>query len=156
MAQLNSGNLVTVPPIGDGFTAAVSALRSLDGKSGVKFHTYLLPEDRCLRLLIKNLSKWMPEGDVLEELGSLGIRFQGVMLLRSGRRDLDPAKDSPPTPHFVVSVARGPVVSRVRALTELCGLRFSVETYVERKGTVQCKRCQRFGHTQRNCGHAPR
>ena len=24
------------------------------------------------------------------------------------------------------------------------------------KGPMQCKRCQRFGHTQRNCGYAPR
>jgi hypothetical protein len=32
----------------------------------------------------------------------------------------------------------------------------SVETYIAPKGPVQCKRCQRFGHTQRNCGYAPR
>jgi hypothetical protein len=53
-------------------------------------------------------------------------------------------------------VARGPEVSRVRSLTELCGLRVTVETYVAPKGPLQCKRCQRFGHTQRNCGHVPR
>jgi hypothetical protein len=53
-------------------------------------------------------------------------------------------------------VARGPGVQKVRSLSELCGLRVSVETYVAAKGTVQCKRCQRFGHTQQNCGYAPR
>jgi hypothetical protein len=36
----------------------------------------------------------------------------------------------------------------------LC-LRVTVETYVAPKGPLQCKRCQRFGHTQRNCGHVP-
>jgi len=46
-------------------------------------------------------------------------------------------------------------VSKVRSLTELCGLRVS-ESYVAPKGLLQCKRCQRFGHTQRNCGYAPR
>ena len=30
------------------------------------------------------------------------------MQLRSGRRDQDAAKDRPPTPHFVVSLAKGP------------------------------------------------
>jgi len=44
----------------------------------------------------------------------------------------------------------------VRSLTELCGLRVTVETYVAPKGPLQCKRYQRFGHTQRNCGYAPR
>jgi len=91
-----------------------------------------------------------------EELESLNICVQGVTQLRSGRRDPDPAKDRPPTPHFIVSVASGPEVSKVRSLTELYGLRVSVESYLAPKGPLQCKRCQRFGHTQRNCGYAPR
>jgi len=37
-----------------------------------------------------------------------------------------------------------------------CALRVSVQSYVTPKGPLQCKRCQRFGHTQRNCGYAPR
>jgi hypothetical protein len=125
----------------------VSALRSLDGRKGVSSHTFTLPEGRCVRLLV-NLDRGMPERVVREELESLNIRVQGVMQLRSGFRDQDPAKDRPPTPHFIVSVARGPEVSKLRSLTELCGLRVSVESYVAPKGPLQCKRWQRFGHTQ--------
>jgi len=44
----------------------------------------------------------------------------------------------------------------VRSITELCGLRVSVESYLAPKGSMQCKRWQRFGHTQRNCGYATR
>jgi hypothetical protein len=44
----------------------------------------------------------------------------------------------------------------VRSITDLCGLRVSVGSYVAPKGQLQCKRCQRFGHTQRNCGYRPR
>ena len=47
-------------------------------------------------------------------------------------------------------------MSKVRFVTELCGLRVSVETYVAPKGPLKFKRCQHFGHTQRNCGYAPR
>jgi hypothetical protein len=104
-AQLKGEKLMVVPSTADGFRAVVSALRSLDGKEGVSFHTYTLPEDRCVRLLVKNLGWGMPESVVREELESLNLRVQGVMQLRSGRRDQDPAKDRPPTPHFVVSVA---------------------------------------------------
>ena len=89
----------------------------------------------------------MPESAVLEELETLGIYVQGVTQLRSGRRDQDPNKDRLPTPHFIVSVARGPEVTRVRSNTELCGLRVSVESYMAPKGHMQCKSCQRFGHT---------
>ena len=77
---------------------------------------------------------------VRDELKSLNIRVQGVTQLRSGRRDQDPAKDRPLTPHFIISVTCGPEVSRVRSLTELCCLRVSVESYVAPKGRLQCKR----------------
>jgi len=150
LAQLKSENLMVVPSTADGFRAAVIALRSLDGKYGVSFHTFTLPEDRCARLLVKNLGRGTPESVVREELESLNICVQGVTQLSSGRRDPDPARDRPPTPHFIASVARGPEVSEVRSITELCGLRVSVESYLTPKGPLQCRRCQRFGHTQRN------
>jgi hypothetical protein len=43
----------------------------------------------------------------------------------------------------------------VRYLTELFGLRVSVETHVAPTNPKQFKRCQRFRHTQRNCGYPP-
>ena len=78
------------------------------------------------------------------------------MQLCSGRRDQNPEKDSPVTPHFIMTVARRTQVSKVRSITQLCGLRVTVETHTAPKGPLQCKRCQSFGHTQRNCGYAPR
>jgi hypothetical protein len=138
-----------VPQTADGFRATVSALRSLDGSKGVSFHTFSLPEDRYVRLLLKHIGRNMPEDVVREELENLGIHVQGDLQLRSSLRDHEAAKARPLTPHFIVSIARGPEVAKVRFLTELCGLRISVETYVAPKGPMQCKRCQRFGHTQR-------
>ena len=44
----------------------------------------------------------------------------------------------------------------MRSLTEICGLRISVESYVAPKAPLQCQRCQCFGHKQRNCGYTPR
>ena len=46
---------------------------------GVSFHTFPLPEDRCLRLLVKNLGKGMPVSVVREELETLNIHVQAVM-----------------------------------------------------------------------------
>jgi hypothetical protein len=109
-----------------------------------------------VRLLVKNLGKGMPESVVREELEALNIHVQGVTQLRSGRRDQDPTKDSHFTPHFIVSVARGPDVSKVRSTTELCGLPVSVEPYVSPKVLLQCNRWQRFGNTHRNWGYAHR
>jgi hypothetical protein len=59
--------------IAEGFRATVSALLSLDGNKGVSFHAFSLPEDRCVRLVVKNLGRHVSEDDVREELESLGI-----------------------------------------------------------------------------------
>jgi hypothetical protein len=77
---------------------------------------------------VKILFRQMPESVVQEELEALGIRVQGVMHLRSGRRNQDANRDSPPSPYFVVSVARRPEVQNVRSRSDPCGLRVSVET----------------------------
>ena len=42
-AQLMSEKSMVVPSTADGFRAAVSALRSLDEREGVGFHTFTLP-----------------------------------------------------------------------------------------------------------------
>jgi hypothetical protein len=82
----------------------------------------------------------MPKSVVGEELESLNIRVQKVTQLRSDRRNQDPSKDCFPTSHFIVSVARDPEMSKVRSLTELCGLQVSVGSYVAPKGPLQSKR----------------
>jgi hypothetical protein len=109
-----------------------------------------------LRLLVKNLGRHIPEDVVREELENPGIGIQEVFQLRSGHRDQEAATASPLTPHLIVSLAQGPDVANMRSLTELCGLRVTVETYVAPKGLFQCKSCQHFGHTQRYCGYVPR
>jgi hypothetical protein len=106
--------------------------------------------------LLKNVGKRMPEAEIREELEALHINVQAVMQLRSKRRNQDPEKDCLLTPHFIVWFARGPDEVKVRTLTDLCGLRAKVETFNPPKGPLQCKRCRRFGHTQRNCGYARR
>jgi hypothetical protein len=65
-----------------GFRTTVGALRCLDGSEGVSFRTFSLPEDRCVRLLLKNSGERMPEADIREELEAMEIHVQAVMQLR--------------------------------------------------------------------------
>ena len=72
----------------------------------MSFHTFTLPEDRCARLLVKNLGRGMTESVVREELESLGIHFQVLTQLRSGRCVQGPNKDPLPPPLHCISGAR--------------------------------------------------
>ena len=105
-AQIRGESLVLVPDTADCFRATITALRSIEKGKDVSFHTYSLPEDRTVRLLVKNLGRKMPESDVREELEVLGITVMSVLQLRSHRRTTDTAKDRPLTPHFIVTVCQ--------------------------------------------------
>jgi hypothetical protein len=76
----------------------------------------------------------MHENNAREELVARGICVQEVMQLRLERRDQNPEKDRPVTPHFTVTVARGSKFSKIRSITELCGIRVTVETYTAIEG----------------------
>jgi hypothetical protein len=67
-------------------------------EKGVNFHIFTLPEDRCVRLLVKNLGRGMPDGVVREEMEALDIYIEEIIQLRSGRPDQDATKDRPLTP----------------------------------------------------------
>jgi hypothetical protein len=136
LAQMKREILMLVPETADGFRATIGALRSLGEGKGESFHTFSLPEDRRVRLLLKNLGKRMSEAEI-KELEALHINAQAVMHLRSKRRGQGPEKDRPLTPHFMVSVARGRDVAKVRSVTDLCGLRVKVEMYTAPKWSLQ-------------------
>lgn len=82
----------------DGFRGVVSTILSIDGMEVWSFYNFTLPDDRCVRLLVKNLFRRMPRMDAREELETLNILVQGVSQRRSGRLELDPAKDPLPQP----------------------------------------------------------
>jgi hypothetical protein len=97
--------LMLMPVTADVFRDTVGALRSLEDSESVRFHTFSLPGDRCVRLLLKNKGKLIPEAEIREELEALHINVRAVLQLRSNRRDQGPEKDRPLTPHCILSVA---------------------------------------------------
>lgn len=76
-----------------------------------------------------------------------GHLYLGSLAAPSGLYDQEASKAHPLTLHFIVSIAWGPGVVKLRSLTKLCGLQVSVETDIALKGPLQYKCCQRFGHT---------
>jgi hypothetical protein len=94
-AQMKGGYLMLVPEKADAFRATISTLRSLGDGQAVSFHTFSLPEDRCVHLLMKNLGKLMPETEIREELEALHIQVQAVMQLRRGDGTRTPRRTVP-------------------------------------------------------------
>lgn len=97
----------------DVFWASSAALRTFDDSDGVNFHTFPLPEYRCVRFFLKNFVHRVPEPEISEAPEALHTLVQPVMQRRSRRRDQDTEKYRPLIPHSIVSVARGPEFTRV-------------------------------------------
>ena len=86
-AQMQGESLIRVPDTADCFRAIITALRSIAEGKGVFIPTPS-PEERTVRLLVKNLGRKMPESDV------------SVLQLRSKYQEAaGTAKDRPLTPH---------------------------------------------------------
>jgi hypothetical protein len=76
---------MVVPSTANGFRAAVSALRSLDGKEGASFITSRTAGGPPFVATGGEPGKGMRVSDVPEELESLNMRVQRVIQLRSSR-----------------------------------------------------------------------
>jgi hypothetical protein len=53
VAHMKGEILMPVPETADGFRATIEALRSVDAREGLSLHTFSIPEDRRVRLLLK-------------------------------------------------------------------------------------------------------
>jgi hypothetical protein len=95
----------------------------------------------------------MPESVVREELEALCPGSDAASLCAPWSGHL---QRSTPDPAFYCVGGMRTGLQKVRSLSELYGLRVSVETCVAPKDPFQCRLCQRFGHSQRNCRYAPR
>jgi len=104
-AQLKGEKLMVVLSTANGYRAAVRALRPLKGE-GVSFHPFTLPEDRCARLLAKNLGRGMPGSVVREELETLGIHVQGSHSCVPAVVTRTPPRTALPPPLHCISGAR--------------------------------------------------
>jgi len=72
---------------------------------GVSFHTFTLPEDGCVRLLVKNLGRGIPESVVREEIETLDIHVQGVTSCVQAVVTRTPPRTALPPPLHCISGA---------------------------------------------------
>ena len=97
---------MVVPSTADVFRAAVSALRSLDEREVVSFHTFKLPGDSCVRLLVKNLvgvSLKASSGRSWNPLTFVSRKSHSCVLPVATRT---PPRTAHPPPLHCISVAR--------------------------------------------------
>ena len=115
------------------------------------YHTYALPEERKVRVVLRGIPTELPTEDVANDLTKQGYTVEAVhhMYSRVGKS-------------FPLVLVIMPNTDKSRELfshSELtvCGLsRVTVERPHRRGTPGQCHRCQLYGHAAANCSASPR
>jgi len=111
-----------------------------------EFHTYSLPEERALKVVLKGIPLDISNDELKQEL--LDLNFNVTYIRRFGTPDK-------PMPLCLVHIASNPTAKDIFLVTNLFYVQISVESF-KTSGPAQCFFCQRFGHGSRNCGYPPR
>ncbi|KAK9743877.1 zinc finger associated protein [Popillia japonica] len=108
----------------------------------VPYHTYQLPSEKVLNVVIRGIPSEIPEQEVMMQLRELGFSPDSVVRMRKTR-------NGAPMPLILVKISKDQ--RKIYNLKELVSLDVSVETLRAKPSIGQCHRCQRYGHAQSRC-----
>ncbi|XP_068629180.1 uncharacterized protein [Battus philenor] len=119
-------------------------------EESISFHTYALPEEKRLRVVIRGLPLKIDVADVIDDLKQAGLPIIDAKRMSSLRTKL-------PMPLIMATLELSAEGKRIFALKDICSLSGVSFEAPHRRGIVgQCHRCQLYGHSARNCFSRPR
>lgn len=114
----------------------------LFGNQKWEYHTYSLPEDRSLRVVIRGIPSGTTCDEVKKDLESQGFAPTTVHRMTSRRTKQE-------IPLVLVQVPLNQ--EKILEVTRCCYLVVRTERQRTKAEPSQCHRCQRFGHAQSRC-----
>lgn len=114
----------------------------------VGFHTYQIKKDRAYRVVLKNMHFSTDLKDIKEAIESHGHAVRNVSNLKSRSKD--------PLSIFFVDLEPAPNNKNIFTVEFLLNAKIVFEPPRKRNDVVQCKKCQRYGHTKSYCWYTNR
>lgn len=112
----------------------------------IKYHTYQLPVDRNLSVIIRNLPTSIPEEQIFNAITDLKFTVISVTRLQN--------KNKSPIP--IVAVLLEKTAKDIFSVDRLLNCIISIENRKTDSIIPQCHNCQRFQHTKNFCKLPPR
>lgn len=114
-------------------------------EKGLIGHTFNKKEDRCFRIVIRNLHHTTPHEAIIEEIEKTGNKVSGEII------NVKYGPDKKPTSTFFVNLFPSPENRAVKELKYIYHQSIVIEDPKRRKSIVQCQRCQQYGHSKNYC-----
>lgn len=114
-------------------------------KNSLEFHTYNLPTERQLKVVLRSVPTKVPTEEVKSQLEQLNFDIKLVRKFGAAIK---------PMPICLV-ILSGENAKDIFQLTKLFDHKITVESF-RKSGPSQCHNCQGFGHGSTNCRHPSR
>ena len=138
-----TNNQVKILPMNpEAYRKLTKILRALNAN----FQTYQLKEERPFRVVLRNIHHSADIDELKTELSKLGHEVINVSNIRH-RVSKDPLS------LFFIDLKQKPNNKEIYNISRLMNAIVKFEPPQTKKEIVQCKRCQRYGHTQKYCNH---
>jgi hypothetical protein len=133
------------------FPASASDYRAINRAlrdCGVPHYTYQLPQDKSYRVVIRGLHNTVATDDISKELTDRGFRVRKVTNVIS--------RDKISLPLYFVDLEPSINNNKIYEITTMMNTKIKVEEPRQNRQIVQCKSCQRYGHSKNYCTLPPR
>jgi len=117
--------------------------------SKADFHTYQLKQDRAYRVILRNLHHTTPIDEIKNELLAHGHQTRNITNVLQRNTKL-------PLPLFFIDLEPAINNKDIFSISFLYHTKIKIEEPRANKLTIQCLRCQAFGHTKSYCNHPPK
>lgn len=126
-------------------------IQNILDQNHAKYHTYSIPENRDIKVVIRKLPSFTEINTIESELEEEGFEFKKVIQMQK-RVDGTLKK----LPLFIVILPRTENNKRIYKLNALFNLKIEIQDYRRKSGLLQCFKCQGYFHTQAHCTHDPK
>lgn len=112
---------------------------------GLIGHTFTQKQNKCYRVVIKNLHHTTPKSAIMEEIEKTGNRVRSEIVCARSK------KNKMPLNMFFVNLEPSPNNPQIKNIEYIYHTRVKIEDPKKTTDIPQCTRCQQYGHTKNNC-----
>lgn len=139
-------------PTADDYRKVMDQLKEGD----FQYYTYEDKNTRPIKVMARGIDPTCTEQMIAEHLTERKLAIREVVNIKKRERKGDEVTLRS-LPLFMLVFDKNEDISKIYSIEQILGLRVKIEPLRKRSSLIpQCKRCQRFGHTQKFCNNKPR
>lgn len=141
MTTLRSGHVIKIIPKD---IQTYKTIRENFIANNISHYTYQLKSERAYRVVLRGLHASENTKEISKELLEIGHEVRQIVNIRH-------RATKEPLPVFYVDLEPKPNNKAIFDVKYLNNMKITFEAPYKKKEIIQCKRCQRFGHSKNQC-----